>query len=201
MGVQGGLAKTPARGAVTLDDETALVAAAQRDRQDFGPLYARYANPVYKYCFAQLGNRQAAEDATSLVFTKALDGLSRFHGGSFRAWLFTIARNVVTDQFRARRFDAPIEAATAVAAPGAALDDLAADADRDRGLRALLADLTPDQRQVIELRLLGLAGPEVAAALDRSHAWVKVTQFRAIERLRAMMGVTVEPKEGIDGGP
>jgi len=201
MGVQGGLAKTPARGAVMLDDEAALVAAAQRDRQDFGPLYARYANPVYKYCFAQLGNRQAAEDATSLVFTKALDGLSRFHGGSFRAWLFTIARNVVTDQFRARRFDAPIEAATAVAAPGAALDDLAADADRDRGLRALLADLTPDQRQVIELRLLGLAGPEVAAALDRSHAWVKVTQFRAIERLRAMMGVTVEPKEGIDGGP
>jgi RNA polymerase sigma factor (sigma-70 family) len=201
MGVQGGLAKTPARGAVTLGDEAALVAAAQRDRQDFGPLYARYANPVYKYCFAQLGNRQAAEDATSLVFTKALDGLSRFHGGSFRAWLFTIARNVVTDQFRARRFDAPIEAAAAVAAPGAALDDLAVDADRDRGLRALLADLTPDQRRVIELRLLGLAGPEVAAALDRSHAWVKVTQFRAIERLRAMMGVTVEPKEGIDGGP
>ena len=201
MGVQGGLAKTPARGAVMLDDEAALVAAAQRDRQDFGPLYARYANPVYKYCFAQLGNRQAAEDATSLVFTKALDGLSRFHGGSFRAWLFTIARNVVTDQFRARRFDAPIEAAAAVAAPGAALDDLAAGADRDRGLRALLADLTPDQRQVIELRLLGLAGPEVAAALDRSHAWVKVTQFRAIERLRAMMGVTVKPKEGIDGGP
>jgi len=201
MGVQGGLAKTPARGAVMLDDEAALVAAAQRDRQDFGPLYGRYANPVYKYCFAQLGNRQAAEDATSLVFTKALDGLSRFHGGSFRAWLFTIARNVVTDQFRARRFDAPIEAATAVAAPGAALDDLAADADRDRGLRALLADLTPDQRQVIELRLLGLAGPEVAVALDRSHAWVKVTQFRAIERLRAMMGVTVKPKEGIDGGP
>jgi RNA polymerase sigma-70 factor (ECF subfamily) len=200
MGVQGGLAKIPARGAVTLGDEAALVAAAQRDRQEFGPLYAQYANPVYKYCFAQLGNRQAAEDATSLVFTKALDGLPRFHGGSFRAWLFTIARNVVTDQFRARRFDAPIEAAAAVAAPGATLDDLAADADRDRGLRDLLADLTPDQRQVIELRLLGLAGPEVAVALDRSHAWVKVTQFRAIERLRAMMGVTVEPKEGIDGG-
>jgi RNA polymerase sigma-70 factor (ECF subfamily) len=200
MGVQGGLAKTPARGTETLADEAAFVAAAQRDRQAFGLLYARYANPVYKYCFAQLGNRQAAEDATSLVFTKALDGLPRFHGGSFRAWLFTIARNVVTDQFRTRRFDAPIEAAAAVAAPGAALDDLAADADRDRGLWTLLAELTPDQRQVIELRLRGLAGPEVAVVLGRSHAWVKVTQFRAIKRLRAMMGVTVEPEEGIDGG-
>src|SRR5688572_23232483 len=123
MGVQGGLAKIPARGAVTLDDEAALVAAAQRNRRDFGPLYGRYANPVYKYCFAQLGDRQAAEDATSLVFTKALGGLPSFHGGSFRAWLFTIARNVVTDQFRGRRFDAPLEAA-AVAAPGATLDDL-----------------------------------------------------------------------------
>ncbi len=200
MGVQGGPAKTHARGAAMAGDEAALVAAAQRDRQAFGPLYARYANPIYKYCFAQLGNRQAAEDATSLVFTKALDGLPRFHGGSFRAWLFTIARNVVTDQFRARRFDAPLEAAAAVAAPGATLDDLAADADRDRGLWALLAELTPDQRQVIELRLRDLAGPEVAVVLGRSHAWVKVTQFRAIERLRAMMGVTVEPKEVADGG-
>lgn len=200
MGVQGGLAKTHGPGAATIEDEAALVAAAQRDRQAFGPLYARYANPIYKYCFAQLGNRQAAEDATSLVFAKALDGLPRFHGGSFRAWLFTIARNVVTDQFRARRFDAPLEAAAAVAAPGATLDDLAADADRDRGLRALLAELTPDQRQVIELRLRDLAGPEVAVVLGRSHAWVKVTQFRAIERLRAMMGVTVEPKEVADGG-
>lgn len=200
MGVQGGPARTDARGAATTGDETALVAAAQRDRQAFGPLYARYANPIYKYCFAQLGDRQAAEDATSLVFSKALDGLPRFNGGSFRAWLFAIARNVVTDQYRARRFDAPLEAAAAVAAPGAMLDDLAVDADRDRGLWALLADLTPDQRQVIELRLRGLAGPEVAAVLGRSHAWVKVTQFRAIERLRAMMGVTVEPKEAANGG-
>ena len=200
MGVQGGPAKTPARGAAMAGDEPALVAAAMRDRKAFGPLYARYANPIYKYCFAQLSDRQAAEDATSLVFTKALDGLPRFHGGSFRAWLFAIARNVVTDQFRARRFDAPLEAAEAVAAPGATLDDLAADADRDRSLWALLAELTPDQRQVIELRLRGLAGPEVAVVLGRSHAWVKVTQFRAIERLRAMMGVTVEPKEVADGG-
>ena len=199
MGVQGGPARTDARGAATSGDEAALVAAAQRDRQAFGPLYARYANSVYKYCFAQLGDRQAAEDATSLVFTKALDGLPRFHGGSFQAWLFAIARNVVTDQFRARRFDAPLEAASAVAAPGATLDDLAADADRDRGLWALLAELKPNQRQVIELRLRGLAGPEVAVVLGRSHAWVKVTQFRAIERLRAMMGVTVEPKERVDG--
>jgi RNA polymerase sigma-70 factor (ECF subfamily) len=200
MGVQGGPARTDARGAATIGDEAALVAAAQRDRQAFGPLYARYANPIYKFCFAQLGNRQAAEDATSLVFAKALDALPRFHGGSFRAWLFAIARNVVTDQFRARRFDAPLEAAAAVAASGATLDDLAVDADRDRGLRALLAELTPDQRQVIELRLRDLAGPEVAVVLGRSHAWVKVTQFRAIERLRAMMGVTVEPKEVADGG-
>jgi RNA polymerase sigma factor (sigma-70 family) len=200
MGVQGGSAKIQAPGAATGDDEAALVAAAQRDRRAFGPLYARYANPIFKYCFAQLRDRQAAEDATSLVFTKALDGLSRFHGGSFRAWLFAIARNVVTDQFRARRFDAPLEAAAAVAAPGATLDDLAADADRDRGVWTLLAELTPDQRQVIELRLRGLAGSEVADVVGRSHAWVKVTQFRAIQRLRATMGVTVEPKEVDDGG-
>jgi RNA polymerase sigma-70 factor (ECF subfamily) len=108
MSVQRGPVRIPAPSAATIGDEAALVAAAQRDRQAFGPLYARYANPIYKYCFAQLSNRQVAEDSTSLVFTKELDGLPRFHRGSFRAWFFAIARNVVTDQFRARRFEAKL---------------------------------------------------------------------------------------------
>jgi hypothetical protein len=42
---------------------------------------------------------EAAEDATSLVFAKALAGLPSYRadGATFRSWLFTIAHNVVID--------------------------------------------------------------------------------------------------------
>jgi RNA polymerase sigma-70 factor (ECF subfamily) len=59
-------------------DESDLIAAAQRDRRAFAPLYARYALPIYRYCYRRLGNHEAAEDATSQTFVKALDALDRF---------------------------------------------------------------------------------------------------------------------------
>jgi RNA polymerase sigma-70 factor (ECF subfamily) len=78
-------------------DDDALVARAREDRRAFAPLYERYFDAVYRYCYHRLGNWTDAEDATSLVFANALGALPRFrdHAGSFRSWLFTIAHNVV----------------------------------------------------------------------------------------------------------
>ncbi len=52
--------------------DSALVAAARADRRAFAPLYNRYVDPVYRYCLRRLGDRAAAEDATSQVFSKGL---------------------------------------------------------------------------------------------------------------------------------
>src|SRR3954447_12702789 len=84
-------------------DEVSLVARAQEDRRAFAPLYVRYADPIYRYCFHRLGTRQAAEDATSLVFEKAIAKLPSFRQQSFRSWLFSIAHNVIVDNYRATR--------------------------------------------------------------------------------------------------
>lgn len=176
-------------------DERALIAAARSDRQAFAPLYATYANPIFQYCYGRLGSREAAEDATSMVFAKALDALPRYRDGSFRSWLFTIAHNTIADHYRAARREEPLEWAESVAAPGPALDELASVAEADHRLRALLTQLPHDQRAVIELRLMDLNGPEIAGVLGRSHAWVRVTQYRAVARLRALMTADAEPEE------
>ena len=99
--------QTAEHGADHADD--AAVARAQRDPTAFAPLYLAYVDPVYRYCYRRLGSREAAEDATSLVFERALRSLASFRGGSFRGWLFTIAHNAVIDQLRTRPQD-PIEA-------------------------------------------------------------------------------------------
>jgi RNA polymerase sigma-70 factor (ECF subfamily) len=173
----------------TAADEAALVARAQVDRAAFAPLYERYLDPVYRYCYRRLGTREAAEDATSVVFAKALAALPEYRAGSFPAWLFAIAHNAVADVHRRRRPDQPLETARDPVAAGPSPEDLAVAADERRSVRALLAGLPADQRRVLELRLAGLKGAEIAAVLGRSVAAVKMLQLRAMTRLRAELGV------------
>lgn len=89
--------------------DVALVAAAQADPGAFVALVERDVDRVYAYCHARLGDREAAEDATSEVFTRALCALGRYRDGLFAAWLFRIARNVVAAAQR-RRPVAPLAA-------------------------------------------------------------------------------------------
>jgi len=86
------------------DDDAVLVARAQQDREAFAIFYDHYLDRIYRYCYRRLGSRETAEDATSAVFTKALTALGTYQArpGGFRAWIFTIAHNVVTDVYRDR---------------------------------------------------------------------------------------------------
>jgi RNA polymerase sigma-70 factor (ECF subfamily) len=172
-----------------MDDagEMENVARARVDRAAFAPLYTRYFDPVYRYCYRRLGSHEAAADAVSLVFANALAALPRYHDGPFAAWLFTIARNVVANSYRSSRSQSQLDEAAELPDTGPSPEELAIAADERRTLLALLARLPEEQRQVVELRLSGLSGPEIAHALGRSHGAVKVAQFRAIARLRTLM--------------
>jgi RNA polymerase sigma-70 factor, ECF subfamily len=168
-------------------DEGGLVAAAQRDRRAFAPLYARYSLPIYRYCYRRLGNHEAAEDATSQTFVKALDALGRFRGNTFRAWLFTIADRVVIDLYRRQRPQFGIDEADSMTSVRAGPEEMSLAAESRLSLQEALTQLTPDQQQVIALRLAGLTGREVAIVMNRGHEAVKGLQFRAYARLRKLL--------------
>lgn len=187
-----------------LADDAALVARAKRDRRDFALLYDRYVDPIYRYCYRRLGTPEAAEDATSLVFTKALAALPRYRedGPSFRSWLFAIAHNTIADDLRSRlhRADQPLTAATEIVDAAPTPEDLVLIAEAEVTVRALLTRLSADQARILELRLAGLSGPEVAHALGRSRGSVKVAQFRAFARLRELLtdpGTREEKRRGL----
>ncbi len=175
--------------AFDLEDDARVVALAKRDPRAFAPLYARYFDPVYRYCYRRLGHPEEAADATAQVFTKVLAALPGYRedAPSFRSWLFAIAHNVIADDLRARRPVAPITAAGHVAAAGPTPEEVILANEAGDNVQELLALLPPDQRQILELRLAGLTGPEIAAALGRSLGAVKIAQVRAFARLRAML--------------
>lgn len=180
----------------TAPSDAELAARAQQDRVAFGLLYDRYVALIYRYCLIRLRDQENAEDATSVVFARALAALPNHRGPSFRSWLFAIAHNVVIDAQRGARAEVSLSVLTELAARDPSPEDQVAAADRRHRVLDALAHLTQDQRQVIELRLAGLTGPEIAAALGQSHAAVRTTQRRAVSRLRAHLdtGSTMEER-------
>ncbi len=181
-------------------NDLAIVRLAQADPRAFAPLYEHYSPIVYHYCLRRLSHAERAADATAIVFTKAIAALPRFtpdprrDGSTFRSWLFTIAHNVVIDALRRQgnhisldRFAGPLADSPALIDPAASPEDLAIVADESRRLRALLAQLPDRQRAIVELRLAGLSGAEIAHALGMSESAVKSAQFRAYGTLRGLL--------------
>jgi len=181
-------------------DDAALVAAARVDPQAFAALYERYLGPVYRYCHVRLGSREAAQDATSDVFLKAFAGLSGYRGGAFAAWIFRIARNVVTDRHRQRRPTEPMEVAGDPLDGVLTPEEVAVARAESEALRGALASLSHDQRATIELRLSGWPDERIAGALGKTVAAVKKLRFRAVRRLRKLLTPAREhSQEGLDG--
>jgi RNA polymerase sigma-70 factor (ECF subfamily) len=169
-----------------LHSDDALVLAAQANSADFAALYQRCVDPVYRFCYRRLGNRAAAEDATSVVFERALKALPRFTTGSFRGWRFTIARNAVTDVHRPNKGDQDIAVAWEVVDDRPDPEEISVNLADGVWIRGLLKQLSPDLRQVVELRLAGLTDIEIAQSLGHSHGSVRTVQYRALRKLRAL---------------
>jgi RNA polymerase sigma factor (sigma-70 family) len=91
------------------------------------------------------------------------------------------------DRYRGRRNEVDLEAALDVHSDGISPEENAIAHSDVTDLYSALARLTPDQRQVVELRLSGLTGPEIRTVLGRSRSWVDTTQFRALKRLRELL--------------
>jgi RNA polymerase sigma-70 factor (ECF subfamily) len=173
--------------------EDADVRRAQSDPDAFAVLYRRHFDDVYRYCFYRLNNSEVAADATSQVFTQALAALPRYRGGTFRGWLFTIARNVTVDAVRRHRPQTTLEAAAELFDKSPSPEDRALARETESTFARLLVQLPPNQRSVVELRLSGLTGQEVANVLNLSLNAVKALQFRAYSRLRSLLAEEERP--------
>jgi RNA polymerase sigma factor (sigma-70 family) len=131
-----------------------------------------------------------AEDLVGEVFVRAVRALERFEGGErdFRAWMFALARNGIIDERRkvVRRRTEPLPPEVlAELGPTGDVEQEAMRALAEDRVRAALAPLTPDQRDVILLRVLaGLTIDEVAVVVGKRPGAVKALQARALATIR-----------------
>ena len=151
-------------------------------------LYAELAPKVAGYLRAH--GAADPEDATGEVFLQVVRGLPGFSGGEreFAAWTFTIAHRRLVDDLR-RRGRRPADAAPTdvIERAAGAGGDVADDAEAriaDASVRAAIAELPPDQRAVVLLRIIGdLTIEEIARAVGKRPGAVKALQRRGLRRL------------------
>jgi RNA polymerase sigma-70 factor (ECF subfamily) len=174
-----------------------LAAARRREPAAIARLYTAYAPALFRFFVAQLGNRHTAEDLTAEVFAAAIESLPGFRGPveALGGWLFRIARHDLFD-FRRRqsraRFD-PIDDVLDEAASAAGASDpeeLALDRVEGERVLAALEELSPDQREVLLLRMAGgLTAPEVAETLGKTTGAVRALQHRGLASLARALGL------------
>ncbi|MEA3020390.1 MAG: hypothetical protein QOI47_1914 [Actinomycetota bacterium] len=163
-----------------------LAAARLGEAWAFQRLFDWLARPVASYL-----RGAGVEDPDGIaneVFLRVFGGIERFEGteGRFRSWVFAIAHNLVIDE-RRRQGRRPAQSTltpdAGPAAPGA--DAAALVTIGDDRVRALLAGLPPDQRDVVLLRVIAdFSIEETAAALGKRPGAVKSLQHRAMAALR-----------------
>ncbi len=166
--------------------QRALVARGQDgDKIALAELYDTTFPIIYRWAMSATRNREEAEDITAETFERALRGLSRFESGDVPivVWLLRIAQNVAREyqqkRVRHRAVDIEnLEIGTLPSTPGV---------ETPGDLHALIAHLTPAQREVLVLRLAGLKLREIAELRGSAEGTVKALQFAAIRNLRKVM--------------
>ncbi|MGI8613078.1 MAG: sigma-70 family RNA polymerase sigma factor [Nocardioidaceae bacterium] len=175
------------------DRIAALVDLARAgDAEAFGLLYDHYADRIYRFLYARLGQTALAEDLTSETFFRALRSISSFtwQGRDFGAWLTTIARNLVTDHYKSSRSrlevvanEVPERVDTGAGPETQVLASLTSAA-----LVEAMRKLAPEQLDCLVLRFCqGLSIAETAASLGRSEGAVKQLQLRAVRNLAKLV--------------
>jgi RNA polymerase sigma-70 factor (ECF subfamily) len=175
-------------------EDARLIAQAQQGHEDaVSLLYRQYAPRIYGYLASRVGEAALAQDLTSEVFVRALEGLPQYRdrGVPFSAWLYRIAHDRMVDHFRqqARRPTTSLEGLRLPAQAG--IDEQVETRLRMEQIGRAMGQLTEDQHQVILLRFVaGLKLQEVAYVMDKSTAAIKMLQLRALTRLRQAVAQT-----------
>ncbi len=169
------------------DESDLIKRAKERDPDAFSQLYLKFYPLIYRYILYRVQNVTTAEDLTSEVFCRLVEKIDQFHsrGRTILAWLYTIARNLVTDYRRQAKRLAPFPVDERLTTPTPQPEEEAQAIREQYRLAAALDYLTEDQRLVILLKFIeGMDNATVAQIMNKSVGAVKALQYRALTALR-----------------
>jgi len=185
-------------------DEEIILLYKNGEEEAFKELINRYTSPIYNFV-ARLANKNDASDIVQETFIKVWKNLNRFDDtkASFKTWIFTIAKNTVTDFLRKKKSllftdlekdtDEDINSFAENIPdedllPDSALQKLQEKEADKKFLNNLLENLHPNYQEVLTLRYQEeMTFEEIGKILNKSLNTVKSQHRRAIIELRRML--------------
>lgn len=166
-----------------------LIELAKKNRQDFGLLYEKYFDQIFRFSFKRLGgNEDVAAELTQMTFIKAMDHIHAYEdrGFPFSAWLYRIAQNEISMYFRKskRQYEVPVDENR--------IKDLFEEAEIDgfekieqqKRLIELLNNLPQEHLDLIELRFFQqMSFKEISEIYNISEANAKMKVYRILEKM------------------
>jgi RNA polymerase sigma-70 factor (ECF subfamily) len=189
-----------ARTALTMhDDEPNLVATLRRvaegDQRALGDLYDGTSSIVLGLIRRIVGDPLTAEEITLDVYTQIWRSAGTYakEKGTPMTWLLMLARSRAIDHLRSRarrakELELPIEAASDCAHADPSAEAAAISRSRRRIIQEVLADLAPQQFEVLRLVFFdGLSHSEIAVKLGTPLGTIKSRIRTGMLRMRELL--------------
>jgi RNA polymerase sigma-70 factor (ECF subfamily) len=181
-----------------------------RDPQETARFFEQYYEPVRSYVTRLLRNEFGAEDLTQEIFLRLYVNLHRLKPeGNPKAWVFTLATNVVRDYWRSAASSRDKRNVSLEAVPplpsraGWEPDAIQRRLEERRTVRSAMATLSQPDREIIRLRAYEeLDSPSVARIEGISAGAARQRYSRAVRRLRERIrDMTAEASAGLSLSP
>jgi RNA polymerase sigma-70 factor (ECF subfamily) len=176
---------------------TALVSRCQQgESAATEALYDLYADRLYRYLRARVGDADSAADLTTDVFVRMIGHIGGFRlnrerpAASFSAWLYRIAANLAADQHRGRQRIEQVSLDEDLPLPSHNPGPHAMAEHRETAVQLAHAinALTEEQRLVIIGRFAeSMSNTEIASWLGKTEGAVKALQHRALGSLGRLL--------------
>lgn len=147
-------------------------------------IYEQYQNKVLRYLCAKVNDSYLAEDLCADVFLKVYEKLDTFDEtkASLSTWIFTVARNTLTDYFRTRRVHEEIPEELR---DDSCVEDEVCNEETLETLADALESLDERERDIIILHYYqGMTLTVIAQRIGISYAYVKVLHNKALSRMK-----------------
>lgn len=152
-------------------------------REKYREFYKKYKDKLFSYLMYVNGDPKVSKDIMQESFARHLKHYGSRDTGS-PALLYTIARNALYDEHRAKKRYLPSPPEEQLIVPDEALT-LERREECER-VKKLMAQLAPEEQEILLLAVGGVRYKEIAIILDTSEANIKVKVHRARCKLRQM---------------
>ncbi|MEM6763607.1 MAG: RNA polymerase sigma factor [Bacteroidota bacterium] len=172
----------------TITDQQAMQAVKEGNIQELGTLYQRYRPILFSFFYNLYRDVEVCEDLIQNVFERVVKYKSKYkEEGSFKPWLFSIARNVSHDHYKKqqKRKEVKLESWEELPILSGGKQQKLEKEEELTLLRIALNSLEAEKKEVLILsKLKGLPYKEIGETLGCTEGAVKVKVYRALKALQ-----------------